>query len=251
MLPRLTALVLLLLLLGVAFQAAYSLSWRIAHDLAPLLYEAYLMKQGWMPYRDFYDFQMPGSYAMYALIGRLSHFDDLPLRALDVTLLLLLIGFTFTWMREFGIASALTAGLLFGWKYLQGGPSLAWQREYLIVFFLALTLAFLFRERRGGSLFGGIALGLASGIKPQSALGLLPILLYLGLRARARGEPPWRRGLALLGGFLLPLGGLALWLWWNQAWGPFGEIALNYWPLYAQISGKMEILQGTARTGFI
>ena len=57
-------------------QAWLSLQWPIAHDEAPLFYEAFLMRaEGSIPYRDIFDFQMPGSFAAYYALGTLSGFN--------------------------------------------------------------------------------------------------------------------------------------------------------------------------------
>ena len=101
-------------------QSAYSLRWPIAHDEAPLFYEAFLMRsEGRMPYRDIFDFQMPGSYAAYYALGRLGGFDDFRIRILDLLILGTLLSITYIFMRRFGKLPALTAGLLFGLKYQQ------------------------------------------------------------------------------------------------------------------------------------
>src|SRR6185369_2032766 len=123
----------ILLLAGLlVLQSAYSLRWPIAHDEAPLFYEAFLMRaEGRMPYRDIFDFQMPGSYAAYYTLGRLSGFEDFRIRVLDLLLLGALLVITYLFMRRFGGLPALAAGTLFGLKYLQGGPSLSLQREYI------------------------------------------------------------------------------------------------------------------------
>ncbi|MFM8370527.1 MAG: hypothetical protein ACKOBD_17400, partial [Chloroflexota bacterium] len=82
-LQRITTIVLILLAALLIAQAAFSLQWPIAHDAAPLLYEAFLMQNGQTPYKDFFDFQMPGSYLAYALLGIISNFGPLRLRFLD------------------------------------------------------------------------------------------------------------------------------------------------------------------------
>ena len=54
---RITTLVLILLAVLLIAQAAFSLQWPIAHDEAPLLYEAFLMhSEGRVPYRDLFDY---------------------------------------------------------------------------------------------------------------------------------------------------------------------------------------------------
>ncbi|MDP1546765.1 MAG: hypothetical protein Q8L87_12140, partial [Anaerolineales bacterium] len=121
-------------------QAAFSLQWPITHDEAPLLYEVFLMQSGKIPYRDFYDFQMPGVYIAYYLLGIVSGFGPVRLRILDLLILAVLMVITYFAMRRFGKLPAIAGGILFGLKYLQGGPSLVLQREYLLLVFLALAL---------------------------------------------------------------------------------------------------------------
>lgn len=247
-------------------EAAFSLAWPIAHDQAPLLYQAFLMRtQGRLPYRDLFDFQMPGAYAAFYILGLLSRFDPLRIRLLDLTLLAALLGLTYSFMRGFGRKPALTAVTLFGLKYLQGGPSLALQREYLLLVFVALAL-FLFVHRppfivQDGyplprCLLIGLCFGLAAVIKPQAAIGLLPFLLFDltdWIKSR-RGLPPPSSTVhgppsivPLLAGFSIPIATTLIWLAVTGALTPFLDIALNYWPLYAQINGELVVLTGPAR----
>src|SRR3989304_2982310 len=103
---RITIVILLLLAVFLAAQAAFSLQWRITHDEAPLLYEAFLMQtEGRVPYRDIFDFQMPGSFAAYYLLAQLSGFSGyFRLRILDLGILAALLTVTFLHvvMRGFG-----------------------------------------------------------------------------------------------------------------------------------------------------
>lgn len=166
---RLQTILLILLAALLITQAVFSLQWPIAHDEAPLFYEAFLMQtEGRIPYRDIFDFQMPGSYIAYYLLGSLSGFNAFRIRILDILLLAALIFITYRVMRRFGKTSAFAAGILFGLKYLQGGPSLSLQREYLLLIFIALSLLVGMRDsltpRHRLSL--GILFGLAAVIKP-------------------------------------------------------------------------------------
>ena len=91
-------------------QAWLSLQWPIAHDEAPLFYEAFLMRaEGSIPYRDIFDFQMPGSFAAYYALGTLSGFNAFGIRILDMLILLSLIIITFFFMQRFGKMSAFAA----------------------------------------------------------------------------------------------------------------------------------------------
>lgn len=252
--------VLLILLAALLIvQAAFSLQWPIAHDEAPLFYEAFLMQtEGRIPYRDIFDFQMPGSYLAYYLLGSLSSFNAFRIRILDILLLAGLIFITYRVMRRFGKTSAFAAGILFGLKYLQGGPSISLQREYLLLIFIALSLLVGMRDsltpRHRLSL--GILFGLAAVIKPHAALGLIPFLLFdiadiskrlniSLLNAAAKSILP------AASGFVIPIALVAAWLARTGAFTPFLNIAINYWPLYSQINGQLEITAPAQQMSFL
>jgi len=256
---RRTVFVLLALLGGlVLIEAGFSLAWPIAHDEAPLFYEALLMHtQGRLPYRDLFDFQMPGTYAAFYSLGLLSDFDPLRIRILDLMLLAALLALTFLWMRGFGWQPAVAAATLFGLKYLEGGPSMALQREFLLLIPLALGLWLYMRDE---SLFShrlliGACFGLAALLKPHAAIGLLPVLILPARGSNMSREGPAAtaaiRTLAILGGFLIPVATVFVWMWATGMLAPFLEIALNYWPLYSQINGQLVVTTGAARWGLI
>jgi len=249
---------LILLATSLIVQVAFSLQWPIAHDEAPLFYEAFLMhSEGRIPYRDIFDFQMPGSYIAYYLLGSLSGFNAFRIRILDILLLAALIFITYRFMRRFGKTPALAAGILFGLKYLQGGPSISLQREYLLLIFLALSLLVGMRDsltpRHRLSL--GILFGLAAVIKPHAALGLLPFLLFdiADISKRLNKSLLKAAATSILPaaiGFTIPIAIVIAWLAFNHALTPFLNIASNYWPLYSQINGQMEITPQAERISF-
>ena len=256
---RASHIILFLLAAFLITQAAFSLQWPIAHDEAPLFYEAFLMQsEGRIPYRDIFDFQMPGSYIAYYLLGLVSGFGPFRIRILDLLILAALIFITFQAMRRYGETPALAAGILFGLKYLQGGPSLSLQREYLLLVFIALSLligmrASLTLKHR---LSLGILFGLSAVIKPHAALGLLPFLLFdiADIRQRPNISLPkaaWTSILPAAIGFVIPVSLVIAWLAINNALTPFLTIALNYWPLYSQINGQMEITPTAERISFL
>jgi hypothetical protein len=256
---RATQIILILLAVFLIIQAAYSLRWTPTHDAAPLLYEVFLMQGGKIPYRDIFDFQMPGAYAAYYLLGVASNFGPLRLRILDLLILAALIAITYFAMRRFGNLPALAGGILFGLAYLQGGPSLSLQREYILLVFIALAL--LIGIRRDSltpkhRLTLGLLFGLSAVIKPHAALGLLPFLLFdiADLRQRPSFSLPSlaKQSLLPMGlGFLIPISLTAMWLGITGALIPFLDIASNYWGLYSQINGRMEINTGADRWLFI
>ena len=256
---RITTFILLLLAIFLAAQAVFSLQWPIAHDEAPLFYEAFLMRaEGLIPYRDLFDFQMPGSFAAYYALGRLSGFNDFRIRILDLVILAVLLTITSFAARRFGKTPALTAALLFGLKYLQGGPSMSLQREYLLLVFIAFAVWISMRDvltlKHRATL--GLLFGLAAVIKPHAAIGLIPILLFdiTDLTKRLKltlFNAATISTLPAAAGFLIPISAMIAWLGFTGALTPFITIAVNYWPLYSQINGAMEINTGVARLSFI
>lgn len=255
----LSRIILFLLAVFLVIQAAYSLKWPIAHDEAPLLYEAFVMRtEGRIPYLNIFDFQMPGSFAAYYALGRLSGFNAFHLRILDLVILAALILITYSFMRRFGKTSALAAGLLFGLKYLQGGPSLSLQRDYLLIVFIACAIWMGMRDsltlKHRFSL--GILFGLAAIIKPHAAIGLLPFLLFdisdmFKRQSMSLINAAINSILPALIGFAIPVGAAVIWLVLTNSLTPFIQIAMNYWPLYAQINGQMEVTAGAGRISFL
>ena len=259
---RLSNILLILLAALLIVQAGYSTQWPIAHDEAPLFYEAFLMRaDGLVPYRDLFDFQMPGSFVAYSILGFLSGFDSFRIRILDLTLLTALLAITFLATPQggrFGKTPAFAAAILFGLKYLQGGPSMSLQREYLLLIFIALAVWISMRDELTlkHRLTLGVLFGLSAWIKPHAAIGLVPILLFdiADMLKRLRLTLPNAAATSILpaaAGFLIPVFVIIAWLGFTGALIPFINIAVNYWPLYSQINGQMEVAAGAARISLL
>lgn len=255
---RISYILIVLLAALLITQAAFSLQWTPTHDEAPLFYEAFLMQNGRLPYRDFFDFQMPGSYFAYYLFGILTNFGSLRIRLLDLFILIALLLITYFAMRRFGKLAALASITLFGLKYLQGGPSLSLQRDYLLLIFLSLAIligvtdSLNFRKR----LLLGLLFGLAATIKPHATLGLLPFLLFdIADLVKRSGISQLNIAkqsiLPFAAGFLIPISLVTFWLAITHSLFPFISIVLNYIPLYAQINGEMAITPPNERIVYL
>ncbi|MDO9302355.1 MAG: hypothetical protein Q7T89_13285 [Anaerolineales bacterium] len=256
---RLSNILLILLAALLIVQAGYSTQWPIAHDEAPLFYEAFLMRaEGLVPYRDLFDFQMPGSFVAYSILGFLSGFDSFRIRILDLLILTALLAITFLIMRRFGKTPAFAAAILFGLKYLQGGPSMSLQREYLLLIFIALAVWISMRDELTlkHRLTLGVLFGLSAWIKPHAAIGLVPILFFdiADMVKRLRLTLLNAAATSILpaaAGFFIPVFAIIAWLGLTGALIPFINIAVNYWPLYSQINGQMEVTAGAARMSLL
>jgi hypothetical protein len=253
-----STIVLVLLAALLATQSVFSLQWPIAHDAAPLLYEAFLMQNGQVPYKDFFDFQMPGSFIAYYVLGIISNFGLLRLRILDLAILAAISIITYFALKRFSKPTAFAAILLFGLKYLQGGPALSLQREYLILIFISLSIwigvtdSQTFLKR----LMLGLLYGMAAILKPHAALGLVPFLLFdiADLRQRREFSLTSLAKQIILPtaiGFAIPVSLITLYLTITNSLFPFLDIALNYWSLYSQINGEMAVTSSAERTAYL
>ncbi len=259
MIRRLQTHLLFLLAVSLLVQAAYSLQWPIAHDEAPLFYESFLMhSEGRVPYRDIFDFQMPGSYAAYYAFGSLTSFIATRIRILDLAILAFILIATYFALRGIDKTAAFAASIFFGLKYLQGGPSLALQREYLLVGLLVFALFVGMRDSLTPKhrLALGFLFGLAAVIKPHAAIGLVPFLLFdiadmLKRPGNSLLPSAWTSLFQAGIGFAIPVFITLAALAFTGALTPFLDIAVNYWPLYSQINGAMEINTGAERLSFI
>ena len=236
--------------LAVLACALCSLRWRVAHDVPILMYAARLMTEAHaVPYRDFFDMNLPGTYWMMAGLVRFFGCSDLAVRLFDLMLLAAILTLTFIGLRRWGRAVASLGVCLFALRYFAGTWNLSLQREYLALLPFSAVLAWMARPTpcscKGGLLIGVLFAWMAL-IKPQLLLFIVPVFLFACGECRG-----WKRcarfGLSMAVGLLVPLSGCVVWLIWLGAWRPFLEIATGYWPLYGQMSGAHEVLTGAAR----
>lgn len=227
-----------------------SIRWRAAHDVPILMYAARLMTEAHaVPYRDFFDMNLPGTYWMMGGLVRFLGCSDVMVRFFDLTLFGGVLALTFVGLRRWGNGTAALGVCLVALRYFSGTWHLALQRESLALLPFSAMLAWMTHPTpcswKGGALLGFLFAWMAL-IKPQFVVFAVPVILFAYM-----GNTGWKRfagfGLALAAGFLVPLVGCAGWLIRHDAWRPFLELATEYWPLYGQMSGSHEVVTGTAR----
>lgn len=269
------------LLLGAI--ALLSLRWRMVLDTPILLYLAYLMdKFGYVPYRDFFDMNLPGTYFVNLAIGKVFGYGDLGVRVADLVYLGALLASTWAWLRRLGWRAAWSACVLFGLMYLKYSTGMSLQREYLILLPLSLALGIGCGVQGIGHGVGaalraalvGLLFGLIATIKPHAAIGLPVILAYMLWLAprprpisRAPSSNPHPIGrmqfaptttlhpipytLALLAGLALPILMVGIYLAANGALDGLLFIATRYWPLYGSLTDRHQTLFGAARVAYL
>jgi hypothetical protein len=239
-----------LLVYAVIRQVWFSLTWQIANDLPIMLYDGLLINDfGRMPYRDFFEMNPPGTMALYAALQHIIQSNSLHARILDITILIFISFCTCLTLWSHGLRSGLVASAVFACAYMNAGFEHALQREYLCIVPLALSMAIACNAHTLSRpvyiyfvLIGALA-GLAFSIKPPLILCWLPIAAYFAVQkinAVQSGKSVFKTigpmMLCTLAGALLVPMALLAWLYTSNALGPFWSMAVQYWPLYTQLT---------------
>jgi len=229
----------LCIITGVAalMAALASLSWRMVHDVPVMLYLSNMVMDGAVPYRDFFDMNLPGSYLVYGLIVKVLgatdvavHFSNMLFLALIGALLVLACPKPFRLCALFGVALATLRCYHVQFAFVL-------QRELIALVPVSALLALALRGQAPGapkSILAGLLLAALVLMKPQFVLYGLPQLVLLMMRC-----PDWRNRayhLAIIGAaFSAPVLLCAFWLVRSGAWPAFLEM-VQYWGLYGQMT---------------
>jgi hypothetical protein len=219
--------------LGTAALAQAVVRWGTRLDSPVVLYPARLAwSEGRVPYRDLFDFNLPGSYLVYGLLDRLTP-GDLGLRIVDA---LLVVVSGVAMHRAFRLPTPVAAGLAFGIfaiVHLQDTGVDCLQREMFVVALVTSAAALLDRQRPA---LAALAFALAFWMKFHAVLLLAPFLWDA-----VRGWTPasarrlrtfavvFALACALVLGWMASVGALVPWL----------ELARGYLPLYARMAGTL------------
>lgn len=225
-------------------QAWFSLQWKIVHDSPILFYMGWLSsKFDYIPFRDFFDMNMPGAHWICGILGFVFGFNDPGYRRADIFVLFITLLLIFIWLKSFGIIPAWSAAVVFGLTYLQSGSGMSLQREFLLLpFLLAAFIIFPVADlAKSIRVFvSGFFIGLVILIKPQ--FGLIVVLLFLTIWFYRISMRKTIQAMVMLAiGIVLPIFGMLIYLWSQNALPEFIEVTTRYWPLYTAINGRLEI----------
>ena len=218
--------------------ALVSLSWRMVHDTPIMLYLSNMVvNHGAVPYRDFFDMNLPGAYLVYGLIITMLGATDFAVHFANM-LFLAAIGVLlfFTCPKHlrlyafFGVALATL-------RCYQVQFAFVLQRELIALLPVSALLALALRSASltsPKSILTGLLLAGLVLIKPQFLLYGIPQLVLLMMLC-----PNWRNRfyhLFIMGiAFSAPILLCVIWLVQNGAWSSFLEI-VQYWGLYGQMT---------------
>jgi hypothetical protein len=237
-----------LLLATTAWLAWESLAWPLLHDAPLMMYIAWLMEQGEVPYRDIFGTNFPGAYLVYRLVLEVFGGGDLDWRLFDLSWLALTDVVIVAFCRRFGGLAAASAAILFSAFHLANGIAAGGQRDFLLVAFLLagthLTARFCEDPRQlRWMTFAGAVLGIAVTVKPHVALLAGALAGFAGWTAQRSDGSWWKPACAMLAGGLAFPAAVCLWLWRAGGLGPFVEIVFDYLlPLYSDL-GRASLVQ--------
>jgi hypothetical protein len=237
-----------------------SLDWSMKHDAPIMFYVAYAWDHfGMVPYRDVFDMNPPGTHYLHVFLGKaFSAYHDPGFRFVDLGFLATIMTLNVVWMRRLGWAVAWSGAVLFGIWYLAKGPLDSFQRDYVLLVPILAAIVVSSSTRRihpvvKGIVIGGL-FGIAAAIKPNAAIGLPVVLVYLAIESR-EATGGWRSARTIVAATLVsafvPWLLMLLHLWTLGGLAPFLEIAQSYWPLYADLTGQLETLDGGARLDYL
>ena len=219
-----------------------SLGWPLIHDAPLMHYVAWLIGQGGVPYRDVFDMNVPGAYALHLAVLRTLGEGDRAWRLFDLGWLVATVVLLAAYCRgAAGPVAGAGAAVLFALFHLGGGAWRAGQRDFLLCVFLVAGAYGVARSwETGGALapllWGGMALGAAVALKPQAALLLSGWSLVAAVGRRRAGGSAVAGGTALLGAGATVPAVFVAWLAWRGGLGPFLEILGGYvLPLYGAV----------------
>jgi hypothetical protein len=242
-----------------ALTALFAFNWRYYHDAPIFFYIGFLIDRfGLIPYRDIFEYNMPGTYFACLLVGRLTGFSVLGVRLLDYILLVVIIFLGWLWMRKLSGWAGLFGGVAWGLAYFALGPTSMMQREYMMMIPVLSGFAAYANIPTHRKVLRfvvtGLFLGISSTIKPHAFIGLAPILILEWITFQAEQIIPLKQklfqflrqtALWLIIGFLVPWAVVFIYLGVNGALPQFFDIVFHYLPLFASMDYNHRVV-GTA-----
>lgn len=147
--------------------------WPLVGDPQVFHFGHFLMENGFAPYRDIPDINMPGTYIIEDWALRVFGSSDLAWRIYDfsllagLTLAMVVVALPYDWLAGF------FAGVVFAFAHACEGPRNSAQRDEVMTVLIMVGYALLFQALRRGKpwllLAFGFSLGLACTVKPMAA----------------------------------------------------------------------------------
>jgi hypothetical protein len=166
--------------------------WPLVWDAQVFHYIHFLIDNGFAPYRDIPDINMPGVYVIEGWAMQLFGGSDLAWRIYDFTLLGILTLSMIVVARPYDWLAGLFAGVMVALLHANDGPWNSVERDEVMTVLVLVAYAFLFegiRRRRPWLLLAfGLSIGMAATVKPTTPpLGVV-LLAMAAWHIRRKGE---------------------------------------------------------------
>ena len=218
-----------------------SLGWPLIHDGPIMHYIAWRIAEGAVPYRDVFDMNFPGVYAIHLAILRWLGPGDAAWRAVDLGATLVTALAVAALAAPWGRTAALGGACFFAAYHLAGGAWNAGQRDFFLCpFLLAGALGVIGWAEGAGTwrlIGGGVALGAGLTIKPHAVVFVAALAAFIVVRTWQRGASSVAAVVALLAGTALAPVAMVAWMAAVGALGAWRDIVFGYLvPLYSHVN---------------
>lgn len=222
-----------------AISIAKSLNWPFVHDAPLMHYIVFLMSNGFSPYRDIFDMNMPGTYVIHWLVFHTLGGSAIAWRSFDLLLSVIATFAALYITRPYDRYAGWIVGGILVIGHLSVGPIDLGQRDYIMAVLLLTAYAFLFaairRLRPSMLFFSAVLFTWATLIKPTSLL-LTVLMLALGVYiARKRGQQTRKYVVSAVLGCGCTIGFFAAFLLKEHSLGAFFQIVFGLVPYHASM----------------
>ncbi|MEY2449367.1 MAG: hypothetical protein QOH79_2843, partial [Acidimicrobiaceae bacterium] len=258
--PHPAAILLAVLSAALAVEAILSVWWGMELDSPDLSYLALMIDRfGRVPYAQTFDPSAPGSLLFHLAIGKSVGYGEIAFGIVNLLWLGALLWLTWRLMSVIGRRVAWAACVLVGLGYLQHGRDMSLQRDYVAVLPIVAACLLASRAERGHTLRRAVAIGILFGvvatIKPQLALGLPFVVVYLvsgaeemhGAERGQRSRSAAKHLASALFGAALPVAMVLVWVAALGGWRAFTQYFTEYLPLYLNLDGDHHALTSGER----
>ena len=202
--------------------------WLVSGDAGMMHYVASMLPLGYLPYKDIFHFNMPGTYFIHRFCQITLGQGDVAFRQFDLIWLGLLAVFmaAFAWKAsKFWALIAATTLVLY--HFAMGSRGML-QRDFMMAALLIMAGFYVVKmceKKLNGpmqhlaAVVAGLLMGLAIQIKPDAALWALFFTCWLLWRLRS-----WPLTLTFIFTCALPNLLIAWWLWEENIWREFIEV---------------------------
>jgi hypothetical protein len=248
----------LLLVMGLSgLLAIPSLIYPYGRDQGMFAYAGHLVLKGAVPFRDFWDTKPPAIYYVYALSECLFGYSMHAIRWLDLFWQIAIAAVLFRITRRFSKSdsAAAIAALLYLGAYASRGWWNTAQPDDFLNLPVAVAVLLLLRSLDRDRIFclsfvEGILLGLAFYFRYPMGL-MLPVCMVILLMGKGRNARTLWGLASMVGGFIIIVGGYALYLYLSGAWGEFLYTEFIWTREYGHVGANPSTVAGLLHLGDI